>query len=285
MSTRAAVAAPAIPARRTGPKPPPLGVPRPPRRISGPARREVPDRKVRTPAQGEAGVVLGLIAALEGVANHRLLDRLLRGRAWIALVAFALIGIVTMQLGLLKLNGGIGRAIEHEALLQRENAALSIENSELAAGERVQSLARRLGMEFVPTGALRFLAANPQTDLTRGAAALSASVHARSRGSEESGAASTAAAPTQATSAGTQAAASAESPSSSAQESKTAPAESTASGESTAPAGESTTPSGESTATSTGTPASGSAPSSAAAPAGSSAAVAPAGGTEAGPQG
>jgi cell division protein FtsL len=286
VSSRAAVAAPAVPSRRIGHKPPPLAVPRGPRRISGPARTKVPDRSVRAPAAGDRGIVLGLIAALEGIANHRLLDRLLRGRAWIALVAFALIGIVTMQLGLLKLSGGIGRAIEHEALLQRENAALSIENSELAAGERVQSLATRLGMEFVPAGALRFLTANPRTDLTRGAAALSASVHAAPRSSEESGAASTTAGPSQAASAETQAPAAAESQGTASEESKTTPGEPATSGESRATSGESATASGESTAAPTGTPTSGSEPLPAAAPAGnSSAEAAPAGGTQAGPQG
>jgi hypothetical protein len=118
---------------------------------------------------------VGLLAALEGLAQHRLLDRLIRGRTWIGLVAFALIGIATLQLGLLKLNGGIGRALEHEALLQRENAALSIENSELAAGTRIEARATQLGMALIPSGALRFLTANPRSDAARAAAVLSSS--------------------------------------------------------------------------------------------------------------
>jgi cell division protein FtsL len=101
------------------------------------------------------------------------LTRLIAGKAWIAVVAFALIGIVTLQLGLLKLNGGIGRALEHEAVLQRENAALSIENSELAAGTRVQARAAQLGMAFVPSAQLRFLSAPSRGDLTKAATALS----------------------------------------------------------------------------------------------------------------
>lgn len=292
MSSRAAVAAPAAPARRVVHSPPPLVLPRGPRRVSGPARRKAPDRGVRAPATSGGGVVLGLIDALERVANHRLLDRLLRGRAWIGLVAFALIGIVTMQLGLLKLSGGIGRAIEREALLQRENAALSIENSELAAGERVQSLATGLGMELVPAGALRFLAANPRTDLTKAAAAVSTSARATPRSSEESGSASTTTASAQPASAETQAPAptephggAAEQSSAASAESKS-PAESTSSGESRSPSGESATPPGESSAAATATPASGSEPSSAAVSApNSSAEAAPAGGTQAGPQG
>jgi hypothetical protein len=104
---------------------------------------------------------------------------------WIALVAFALIGIVTMQLGLLRLNGGIGRALEQEASLQRENAALSIENSEMAASPRVQSRALGIGMELVPAGALRFLWASPQLDPARGAAALSSTSGGPTTASEQ----------------------------------------------------------------------------------------------------
>jgi len=86
--------------------------------VSGPARPSTPARPARSRrVAGDAGLALGLISALEGLAQHRLLDRLIRGRTWIGIVAFALIGIVTLQLGLLKLNGGIGRALEHEALL------------------------------------------------------------------------------------------------------------------------------------------------------------------------
>jgi cell division protein FtsL len=134
--------------------------------------------------------VLGLLAALRSLARHRALDRLIAGRTWIVLIAFALIGIVTLQLLVLKLNAGIGRALVQEAQLQRENAALSIESSELAAGERVESQAARLGMELVPVGALRFLAVDPRADVARAAAALSTPVHASSPGSGEAGAGS-----------------------------------------------------------------------------------------------
>jgi cell division protein FtsL len=129
--------------------------------------------------------VLGLLSALESLAQHRLLDRLIRGRVWIGLVAFALIGIVTLQLGLLKLNGGIGRALEHEALLQRENAALSIENSELAAGTRVEQSAAKLGMAFVPAGALRFLGASGHGDAGKAVAALASAAQAREASAAE----------------------------------------------------------------------------------------------------
>jgi cell division protein FtsL len=182
MTPPAAAAAPTVRPRRAP-------APRGPRRISGPAR---PATAPRRPAAGatanQPGLVLGLLSALESLAQHRLLDRLIRGRVWIGLVAFALIGIVTLQLGLLKLNGGIGRALEHEALLQRENAALSIENSELAAGTRVEQSAAKLGMAFVPAGAQRFLAASGRGDVGKAAAALASAAHAAAQAREVSAA-------------------------------------------------------------------------------------------------
>ncbi len=99
----------------------------------GPPAPRQPAAPVEHGAQPSAALAVGLLAALDGLPRHRLLDRLIARADWIALVAFALIGIVTLQLLLLTLNGDIGRALEREALLQRENAALSIENSELAA--------------------------------------------------------------------------------------------------------------------------------------------------------
>jgi cell division protein FtsL len=182
MTPPAAAAAPTVRPRRAP-------APRGPRRISGPARPATAPRRPATGATAEqAGLVLGLLSALESLAQHRLLDRLIRGRVWIGLVAFALLGIVTLQLGLLKLNGGIGRALEHEALLQRENAALSIENSELAAGTRVEQSAAKLGMAFVPAGSLRFLGASGHGDLGKAAAALASAAGAAAQAREASAA-------------------------------------------------------------------------------------------------
>jgi hypothetical protein len=161
--------------------------------VSGPARRSAPATGAGQRSARPGALLLRLLSALERLASHPLLDRLLRGRAWIGLVTFALIGIVTLQLGLLKLNAGIGHALARETSLQRENAALSIENSEVAAGDLVESGAARLGMEMVPVAALRFLTARPHTDASSGAAALSSPVtSASSTGSETSGAESSA---------------------------------------------------------------------------------------------
>lgn len=127
------------PARRGGRSAPVL-----PRRVSGPVRA-----RVRAGARAHAHTELKLIP-------HQLLDRLIRGRLWIGLVAFALIGIVAMQLWIVKLGVGIGRAIEHEGLLRRENAVLSIEDAGLSSGERVERLAAAKGMVEAAPGALHF---------------------------------------------------------------------------------------------------------------------------------
>lgn len=125
-------------------------------------------RAVPAPPPGLARQALELIVA---VPEHRLLDRLVRGRLWIGLLAFALIGIVAMQLLVLKLNTGIGRELQRSAQLQRENADLSIENSTAAAGENIEPQAIRRGMQIAPAGAIQFLYAGP-SDIATAAARL-----------------------------------------------------------------------------------------------------------------
>jgi cell division protein FtsL len=188
----AAAGAPARRARTPVPTRPRIAPPRPPRRISGPTRPPArppvrqPAKRGSPPSQAHAhaerGLVLGVLGALDGVSRSGALDRLIRGRIWIAVIAFALIGIVTLQLLVLQLNASIGRSLVREAQLQRANAALSIESSELTAGERVESQAGHLGMQLVPLDALRFVTADPHTDIARAAAALKAPVHAAGTG-------------------------------------------------------------------------------------------------------
>jgi hypothetical protein len=141
-----------------------------PRRVSGPARTPVRNAPSASPSQ--QGLARAALDALETLSTHHLLDRLIRSRVWIGLVAFALIGIVTLQLGMLKLNSGIGRSLEREQTFQRENSALSIENSELAGGDRVETEAKKLGMSLVPEQSLMFLSAGSRADVAHAVKAL-----------------------------------------------------------------------------------------------------------------
>ncbi len=132
-------AAGAIP-QRTGPARRPVG----PRRVSGPARRPAPP-PVTPP--------------LRRLVDHPLLDRLIRGRTWIGIIAFALIGIVAMQVALLKLNAAIGRSVQRAAVLQRENSLLTGQVSAMRADGLRQAGPAHQGMIYAPPGDVRYLTA------------------------------------------------------------------------------------------------------------------------------
>jgi len=134
---------------------------RPARRISGPARVGIDSRPhaVATPAPA-----VGLLERLRALPDHRVVDRLLRGRAWICLVGLALMGIVAMQVSLLKLNAGIGRAVETTATLERQNSQMEAAIARLASGERIRAAADKRGMVTPPAGDVHYLRARPGRD-------------------------------------------------------------------------------------------------------------------------
>jgi cell division protein FtsL len=132
---------------------------RPPRRISGPSR---PKRDPRASATGATAVARPPLAMRLGtramrIGDARVLDRLVRGRAWIALVAVALMGIVFMQVSLLKLNAGISRAVTAADTFDRQNSSLREDISKLDSGERIQAVAAKLGMVTPAAGDVHYL--------------------------------------------------------------------------------------------------------------------------------
>ena len=173
----AAVAIPApgiaIPGRRQ-PRPTAPSRPRPARR---PARRA-----------SHAPVLVRVALALGGVVDSTLLDRIVRGRIWIGLLAFALCGIVAMQLVVLKLNTGIGRALQRAALIQRQDAQIGVEDSLTSAGDRVEPLAAAAGMTVPAPAALHFVGVGP-ADVSKAAAVLSGAIQAPVTTAEQGGAA------------------------------------------------------------------------------------------------
>jgi hypothetical protein len=88
-----------------------------------------------------------------------MVDRLLRGRAWIWLIGLLLGGIVAVQVSLLKLNSGISRAVETTNTLQRRNSALEAEIARLDSGERIRTAALGAGMVDPSAGDTRYLRA------------------------------------------------------------------------------------------------------------------------------
>jgi cell division protein FtsL len=132
---------------------------RPPRRISGPSRPKRDPRASVTAGTAVARPPLALRLGTRAmrVGDARVLDRLVRGRAWIALVAVALMGVVFMQVSLLKLNAGISRAVTAADTFDRQNSSLREEISKLDSPERIQAVAAKLGMVTPAAGDVRYL--------------------------------------------------------------------------------------------------------------------------------
>lgn len=161
MTTRAATVrtGTAIPRRRSGPS-------RPHARSAPP--RTAPRRRQST----ESFAALGRFALR--VPDARVLDRLIRGRLWIGLIAGALVLLVFMQVSLLKLNTGISADVLAAQGLQRDNAQLRASVSSLDSGQRIQDIAARRGMVMPDDGQLRFLQATAPGDGARAARAITA---------------------------------------------------------------------------------------------------------------
>lgn len=162
-------------------------VPRGPRRISGPTRTPAAREEARA-ARGSrsmtatAGGAVALprpvgggvptfvpraVDALRRLPDNRWLERLMRGQAWVVVIGIALMGIVAMQVSLLKMNAGIGRAVEHSSTLERQNADLRSAVSSLSSEERIQREAAEMGLVMPPAGDVRYVKARGSLDAQR----------------------------------------------------------------------------------------------------------------------
>jgi cell division protein FtsL len=93
-----------------------------------------------------------------------LLDALLSGRGWIALVFVLLAGIVFFNVDLLQMNRDIARNADRISALKRENARLLLDEARLASSERIQEAAAQLGFVLPAPGEVRYLKARPTRD-------------------------------------------------------------------------------------------------------------------------
>ena len=125
--------------------------------MSGPSRRPLPAGPA-VPAR------TGAFERLRALPDHRVVDRLLRGRACIWVIGIMLGGIVAMQVSLLRLNSGISRAVQTQSTLVRQNSALEAQITELTSGERVRAKAAGDSMVDPPAGDTRYLRARPAAD-------------------------------------------------------------------------------------------------------------------------
>lgn len=154
MARAATAAARTAPAPRHAPRRAPVRPVRPARRSSGPGR-------TATAAAGARA--LPLPQRLEfprlGPVTAGLLDRLLRGRAWVLLVGILLVGIVFFNVDVLRLNRSIASTSAAATKLKQENARLLLEEAKLASSGRIQQEATAAGMVMPAPGDVHFLKA------------------------------------------------------------------------------------------------------------------------------
>ncbi len=147
-------------------RPPPGGSV--PRRYSGAARGTRRAGAARLPDRARRA-----LRAVAGLPDLAIVDRVVRGRAWIAVVGALLIGVVALQVAMLKLNAGIGRAVERTAALERDKARLEASMAGASSAERIRAKASRLGL-VTPSGRVRYVSARGPAPARAAAAALAA---------------------------------------------------------------------------------------------------------------
>ena len=165
---------------------PPVGSP--PRRLSGPAGRAPERRRVHLPGRLRRALVA--VASLPDLA---FVDRVVRGRAWIAVVGTLLIGIVAIQVSMLDINAGIGRAVERSSALERDNARLEATVAAMASAKRIRAKAEKLGLVTPQMERVRYVPARTGPEASAALAALASGafdpvVLAREAGAGESAA-------------------------------------------------------------------------------------------------
>ena len=118
-----------------------------PGRITAPSLPITP-RRPRRVSRSRAGQPLParVGAYLRSLPDHRLLDRLVRGRVWIPLLGVLLVGIVAIQVEVLKLGASIGRSMTLATQLQSRNQLLTASVARLSDDQRIMREAARLGM-------------------------------------------------------------------------------------------------------------------------------------------
>ena len=96
-------------------------------------------------------------------------DRLVRGRVWIGLLCVLLIGLVGLNVSLLKLNAHNGRSAEVARDLRIENSKLRGTVARLGKSDRLQAEAAELGLVMPAPDSVTYLRARPSVDGHRAA--------------------------------------------------------------------------------------------------------------------
>jgi cell division protein FtsL len=114
------------------------------------------------------------LAVVRSLPEHSLIDRLLSGRAWIPVIGLLLVGIVAMQVEVLKLGTHAGKLLQRSTALQTENESLQASVASLGDDQRIERLAAGMGMVMPAPTTITFLRTAPGRDPGRAVANLHA---------------------------------------------------------------------------------------------------------------
>ena len=141
---------------------------------TAPTRRPAAVPKPAPEAKPSRGIARRIGASVLSLPDHILLDRVVRGRAWIPLLGVLLAGIVAAQVEILKLGASMGRALEQTTTLTSQNEQLRGSVAALSDDQRIEHLATNMGMVLPPPGAVGYITASPGGE----AAAALTNIHA-----------------------------------------------------------------------------------------------------------
>jgi len=152
----------------------PPALPRP-RRKPAPGRSPVPKRapvrdrtSERRPGVAGRSLARRTLGAVVALPDLPLLDRIVRGRTWIALLGAMLVGIVTMQVEMLKLGRQIGVATSQATVLESRNELLRASVAGLSNVQRIEQLAVQKGLVMPPPTGVGFVSgASYQSQIAR----------------------------------------------------------------------------------------------------------------------
>ena len=138
------------------------------RRPAGSRRAAAPRRVSGAAAAPAIALPVRVINAPFARAARRrtggVLDALLAGRGWIALVFVLLAGIVFFNVDLLQMNRDIAANDQKISALKREIARNRLDVARLASSERIQESAAQMGLVLPAPGDVRYLKAYPGRD-------------------------------------------------------------------------------------------------------------------------
>jgi cytoskeletal protein RodZ len=101
--------------------------------------------------------------------DSQTVDRLVQGRTWIGLLGILLIGLVGLNVSLLKLNAAAGRNAEWAKKLRVDHADLQARVSRLRSASHIQAEALSMGLVMPAAADVHYLNSNPTRDARQAA--------------------------------------------------------------------------------------------------------------------